>query len=362
MSSSPINENLQGGINGEEEEMETVMLSPAESYRLYEMEKQHAAQKQQALQDENEYENEDEEDKDDEIEDKDENENENQTDECCVQMIVDVIAASLQADAAAAGSGTPNLPMDPEPTTTAEPDPLPTLAQTAEDPKPVFGPDLGPEETETRPMYTGHNPWLGTKVWVIIRGVHIDWGLLGKVIDMTPEADLSDVKSGLLLDIELNVVRDGRAQPIERIDYRHVVEERSLLCLNHVRLQTFDKLPVNLDSIPRSRGATPPPQIHPTMRDCHNTWNPLSELAPTERDHWILHPKLVGLHIQVQIVGRPHNSRDKSVYVKPVSQTCGVKVKYKLGKGRLAVTHTIPHHCIACSLEAIKASTKLRSW
>ncbi|KAJ8089376.1 hypothetical protein PM082_014624 [Marasmius tenuissimus] len=103
MSSSPINENLQGGINGEEEEMETVMLSPAESYRLYEMEKQHAAQKQQALQDENKYENKDKDDEKedeegDEIEDEDENENENETDECCAQMIADIIAASLRAD------------------------------------------------------------------------------------------------------------------------------------------------------------------------------------------------------------------------------------------------------------------------
>ncbi|KAJ8092502.1 hypothetical protein PM082_023755 [Marasmius tenuissimus] len=394
MSSSPINENLQDGIDGEEEEMETVMLSPAESYRLYEMEKRRAAQKLQALQDEidddddkEDDENEDEED--DEIED--ENENENETDECCAQMIADVIAASLRADAAAAGSDTLDDSMDSEPTATAEPDPLPTPtpAQTAEDPEPVFGPDLGPEETGTRPMYTGRDPWLGTKVWVIgsfskacsgtVRGVHIDWGLLGMIIDMTPEADLSDVKSGLLLDIELNVVRDGRAQPIERIDYRHVVEENSLLRLNRwrpldhhhevwylrpdlpdpeVRLRRFDALPINLDSIPRSRGDTPPPQTHPTMRDCHDVWNPLSELAPTERDHWILHPKLVGLQIQVRIVGGPHDSGDKNVYVKPVSRTRGVEVEYKPGKGRLAVTHTIPHHRIARSLEAIKASTE----
>ncbi|KAJ8074653.1 hypothetical protein PM082_022231 [Marasmius tenuissimus] len=144
-------------------------------------------------------------------------------------MIANVIPASLRADTAAAGSSTPNLPMDPEPMRTAEPDPLPMPAQTAEDPEPVFGPDLGPEETGTRPMYTGHDPWLGTKVWVIgsfskaclgtVRGVHINWGPLGKVIDMTPEADLSNVKSSLLLNIELNVVQDGRAQPIKHIDY-----------------------------------------------------------------------------------------------------------------------------------------------
>ncbi|KAL0070317.1 hypothetical protein AAF712_002504 [Marasmius tenuissimus] len=233
MSSSPINENLQDGIDGEEEEMEYVMLSPAESYRLYEMEKRRAAQKLQALQDENDDDDDEEDDENEDEEDDEieyENENENETDERCAQMIADVIAASLRADAAAAaGSDTLDDLMDSEPTATAEPDPLPTPtpAQTAEDPEPVFGPDLGPEETGTRPMYTGRDPWLGTKVWVIgsfskacsgtVRGVHIDWGLLGTIIDMTPEADLSDVKSGLLLDIELNVVRDGRAQPIERI-------------------------------------------------------------------------------------------------------------------------------------------------
>ncbi|KAL0060731.1 hypothetical protein AAF712_012462 [Marasmius tenuissimus] len=208
MSSSPINENLQDGIDGEEEEMETVMLSPAESYRLYEMEKRRAVQKLQALQDEND-DNDDEEDDENEDEEdneiEDENENENETDERCAQMIADVIAASLRADAAAAGSDTLDDSMDSEPTATAEPNPLPTPtpAQTAEDPEPVFGPDLGPEETGTRPMYTGCDPWLGTKVWVIgsfskaclgtVRGVHIDWGLLGTIIDMTPEADLSDV-------------------------------------------------------------------------------------------------------------------------------------------------------------------------
>ncbi|KAJ8092890.1 hypothetical protein PM082_023523 [Marasmius tenuissimus] len=48
----------------------------------------------------------------------------------------------------------------------------------------VMGPDLGPEETGTHPMYTGHrDPW----------------------------ANYSNIKSGLLLDIELDVVLAGQA-------------------------------------------------------------------------------------------------------------------------------------------------------
>ncbi|KAL0058707.1 hypothetical protein AAF712_014618 [Marasmius tenuissimus] len=146
------------------------------------------------------------------------------------RVIADVVTASLLAGGACSSPQTHES--TPEPT----PEPATNTTTPVEE---VMGPDLGPEETGTRPMYTGRrDPWVGTAVLVIgsqrkgltgtLQSVNIDWSLLDTVIDMSPEADYSNIKSGLLLDIELDVVLAGRAAPIKRIDYRDVVELRTL--------------------------------------------------------------------------------------------------------------------------------------
>ncbi|KAL0068166.1 hypothetical protein AAF712_004826 [Marasmius tenuissimus] len=195
------------------------------------------------------------------------------------------------------------------------------------------------------------------------------------VIDMSPEADYSNIKSGLLLNIELDVVLAGQAAPIERIDYRDVVELKTFQHSNVWRLMDhthqvwylcpdlphpavdpasflsrFNRLPVDIPRTPRPCTPTPPPSFDP--------WNPLGKLAPTERDHWIFHPKLVGLRIKVSITGGPHASGEKPVHVKPVSKVRGVVVKYSSGQGLTAVTHTILHTFIGRSKDPIKPSTE----
>ncbi|KAK1225781.1 hypothetical protein PQX77_011261, partial [Marasmius sp. AFHP31] len=258
----------------------------------------------------------------------------------------------------------------------------------------VMGPDLGPEETGTRPMYTSlRGPWVGANVLVIgshrkgltgiLRSVHIDWSLLDTVIEMSPEADYSKVKSGLLLDVELDVVLAGREAPIERIDYRDVVELKTCQRLNIWRpmdhthevwylrpdlpipaitpasyLSRFDRLPVANPRTPRPRTPTPPPRSPRFSRHSSDPWSPMGELAPTERDHWILNPKLVGLWIEVTITGGAHDSGGKPVYVKPVSKSRGVVVEYTTGRGLTAVTHTVSHKFIVRSKDPIKPSTE----
>ncbi|KAL0062346.1 hypothetical protein AAF712_010757 [Marasmius tenuissimus] len=144
------------------------------------------------------------------------------------RVIADVVTASLLAGGACSSpqthGSTPKPATDSATNTTTEP----TTKSTPHANKPVeevMGPDLGPEETGTRPMYTGRqDPWVGTAILVIgsqrkgltctLRSVHIDWSLLDTVIDMSPEADYSNIKSGLLLDIlAFDVVLAGRSSP-----------------------------------------------------------------------------------------------------------------------------------------------------
>ncbi|KAK1220506.1 hypothetical protein PQX77_016727 [Marasmius sp. AFHP31] len=107
----------------------------------------------------------------------------------------------------------------------------------------VMGPDLGPEETGTRPMYTGlRGPWVRANVLVIgshckgltgiLQSVHIGWSLLDTVIEMSLEANYIKVKSELILDVKLDVVLASREAPIERIDYQDVVELKTCQHLN----------------------------------------------------------------------------------------------------------------------------------
>ncbi|KAL0062178.1 hypothetical protein AAF712_010933 [Marasmius tenuissimus] len=309
------------------------------------------------------------------------------------RVIADVVTASLLAGGACSSPRTHESTPEPtpEPATNTTTESTPHGNEPVEE---VMGPDLGPEETGTRPMYTGRrDPWVGTAVLVIgsqrkgltgtLRSVNIDWSLLDTVIDMSPEADYSNIKSGLLLDIELDVVLAGRAAPIERIDYRDVVELKTFQRLNvwkpmdhthqvwYLRpdlphpavdpasfLSRFDRLPVNIPRTPRPRTPTPPPRSPRFAQHSSDPWNPLGELAPTERDHWILHPKLVGLQIEVSITGGPHASGEKLVYVKPVSKSRGVVVEYVSGRGTTAVKHTITHTFIGRSKDPIKPSTE----
>ncbi|KAL0063827.1 hypothetical protein AAF712_009272 [Marasmius tenuissimus] len=305
------------------------------------------------------------------------------------RVIADVVTASLLAGGACSSPRTDEATPEPSPEPTTEPsnepitdpttkpsvdstiEPTPQIDEPIEE---VMGPDLGPEETGTRPMYTGLR---------IIRAVHVDWSLLDTVIDMSPEADLSSVKSGLLLDVELDIVLAGREAPIERIDYKDVVELKTFQRLNlwrpmdhtyevwHLRpdlpqpainptayLSRFNRLPVLNPRTPRPRTPTPPPRSPRFSRHSSDPWNPMGELAPTECDHWILSPKLVGLWIEVTITGGPHNSEGKPVYVKPASKPRGVVVEYNTGRGMTAVTHTISHKFIVRSKDPIKPSTE----
>ncbi|KAK1220505.1 hypothetical protein PQX77_016726 [Marasmius sp. AFHP31] len=84
----------------------------------------------------------------------------------------------------------------------------------------------------------------------------------------------------------------------------------------------------------------------------------MGELAPTERNYWILNPKLVSLWIEMTITGSAHNSGGKPVYVKPVSKSRGVVVEYTTGRGLTVVTHTVSHKFIVHSKDPIKPSTK----
>ncbi|KAL0060082.1 hypothetical protein AAF712_013126 [Marasmius tenuissimus] len=322
------------------------------------------------------------------------------------RVIADVVTASLLAGGACSSPRTDEATPEPSPTEpsiepitdpTTEPSVDPTTEPTPRIDEPieeVMGPDLGPEETGTRPMYTGlRGPWVGANILVIgshrkgstgiIRAVHVDWSLLDTVIDMSPEADLSSVKSGLLLDVELDIVLAGREAPIERIDYKDVVELKTFQRLNLWRpmdhthevwylrpdlpqpainptayLSRFDRLPVLNPRTPRPRTPTPPPRSPRFSRHSSDPWNPMGELAPTERDHWILSPKLAGLWIEVTITGGPHDSEGKPVYVKPTSKPRGVVVEYNTGRGMTAVTHTISHKFIVRSKDAIKPSTE----
>ncbi|KAL0059685.1 hypothetical protein AAF712_013588 [Marasmius tenuissimus] len=313
------------------------------------------------------------------------------------RVIADVVTASLLAGGACSSPRTHESTPEPtpEPATNTTTEPTTESTPPANEPvEEVMGPDLGPEETGTRPMYTGRrDPWVGTAVLVIgsqrkgltgtLQSVNIDWSLLDTVIDMSPEADYSNIKSGLLLDIELDVVLAGRAAPIERIDYRDVVELRTFQRLNvwkpmdhthqvwYLRpdlphpavdpasfLSRFDRLPVNIPRTPRPRTPTPPPRSPRFAHHSSDPWNPLGELAPTERDHWILHPKLVSLRIEVSITGGPHASGEKPVHVKPVSKARGVVVEYTSGRGLTAVKHTISHTFIGRSKDPIKPSTE----
>ncbi|KAL0070566.1 hypothetical protein AAF712_002405 [Marasmius tenuissimus] len=296
------------------------------------------------------------------------------------KMVTDVVVEYLHADGNSSPASHGRSPDGTAETTTPE-----NLEM-----EEVMGPDLGPEETGTRPMYTGRRgPWVGANVMVIgthhkgctgiLRDVHIDWSLLDTVIDFSPGVDLYGVKSGLMLDVELDIVRAGQAAPVERIDYRDVVELKSLKRLNvwrpldhrHevwylrpdlpnplVRLSTLDKLPVDLPHSPRPRTPTPPPRSPRFSRNQSDPWNPLAVLPPTEHDHWILHPELVGLKIEVQITGGPHDSKGNSVYVTPVSKTRGVVVQYTSGRGLASCTHTISHTFIQKSKDPIKPSTE----
>ncbi|KAJ8087600.1 hypothetical protein PM082_006433 [Marasmius tenuissimus] len=296
------------------------------------------------------------------------------------KMVTDVVVEDLHVD----GNSSPGS-HERSPEQTAESNTQGNLEM-----EEVMGPDLGPEETGTRPMYTSRRgPWVGANVMVIgthrkgstgiLRDVHIDWSLLDTVIDFSPRVDLYGVRSGLMLDVELDVVRAGQAAPIERIDYRDVVELKSLQRLNvwrpldhcHevwylrpdlpdplIRLSTMDKLPVDLPYSPRPRTPTPPPRLPRFSRNQSDPWNPLAVLPPTEHDHWILHPKLVGLTIEIQIMGGPHDSKGNSVYVTPVSKTRGVVVQYTSGRGLASCSHTISHTFIEKLKDPIKPSTE----
>ncbi|KAK1233545.1 hypothetical protein PQX77_003291 [Marasmius sp. AFHP31] len=315
------------------------------------------------------------------------------------EAIADVLTASLREK----GNPEPWLP-SPLQSSGSPPSPLPLRGSAEQQPPPeptplandaveeVWGPDLGPEETGTRPMYTGRAPWVGTHVWVtgsfykgcsgVIRDAQVDWSTLDTIVDLSGETDLTPFKSGLLLDVELNIVRDGKACPIERIDYKDIVESNSYLRLNAwkplhhfhevwylrpdvespprpvIRLQQFDEIPVKPSDLPRNRTPSPPPQTHATMADCFDAWNPLGSLPPTEKDHWILHRQLVGHRIQVRITGGLHAS-NSDVFVKTkLGDRGAVEVKFHTGKGKTAVKYTIPHYHIDRAAEQIKTSTE----
>ncbi|KAL0057179.1 hypothetical protein AAF712_016189 [Marasmius tenuissimus] len=311
--------------------------------------------------------------------------------EKCMQFIADIIIADLANNPAAV-----DKPEREEESLQNVNDEQEGLEQNA--PHEFMCLDFGPEETGTRPSYTGHEPWAGACVLVIgsyfkgstgtLRHVQIDWSLLDTIIDMTPGVDLSQVKSGLLLDVELDIVRATHgASAIERIDYRDVVELRTLQRLNvwrplhhyHevwylrpdlpdpiirngpfpiARLSMFDSLQIDVLRTPRPRTPTPPPRSPRFVQNLSDPWNPLAILPPTEADHWILHPKLTGLEIEVEIIGGPYDSGGYPVHVTPVLKSQGIVVEYTTGRGSTMGTHSIAHKFIAQSSEDIKAGTE----
>ncbi|KAK1234804.1 hypothetical protein PQX77_001986 [Marasmius sp. AFHP31] len=237
------------------------------------------------------------------------------------------------------------------------------------------------EETGTRPIYTGREPWVGTRVRVIgghfkgffgvIKHTHIDWSLLGTIVDLTPGIDLSHVPSGLLFDIVLDVI--NIAQPLQRIDYRDVVEHDSWKHLNSWRpLNHYHEVwylrPDLPDPTPRlapyeanapTRPVTPPPPP-PAQKDVNDPWNPAAQLPPTQSDHWILHPQLVGLELEVEIRGGLYDSRGKTVPVKVAERESPSRVvaEYTEGRGRCATAHEMVHSYIRRSPKEINPSSE----
>ncbi|KAK1235188.1 hypothetical protein PQX77_001593 [Marasmius sp. AFHP31] len=202
-------------------------------------------------------------------------------------------------------------------------------------------------ETGTRPMYTGREPWVGTRIRVIgghfkglfgvIKHTNIDWSLLDTIIDLTPGVDLSHVPSGLLFDVILDVI--NMTQPYQKIDYRDVVEHDSWKHLNSWRpMNHYHEVwylrPDLPDPTPRlvqyeynapqrpitPRPVTPPSSPPSETYNMDDPWNPAAELPPTQKDHWILHPQLVGLELEVEIKGGIHDSKGESVPVKVVKR------------------------------------------
>ncbi|KAK1220811.1 hypothetical protein PQX77_016382 [Marasmius sp. AFHP31] len=235
------------------------------------------------------------------------------------------------------------------------------------------------EETGTRPMYTGREPWVRTRVRVIgghfkgllgvIKHTNIDWSLLDSIIDLTPGIDLSNIPSGLLFDIVLDVI--NMAQPYQRIDYRDVVEHDSWKHLNSWRpMNHYHEVwylrPDLPDPTPRllqyeynapQRPVTPPPPPSAAC-DVDDPWNPAAELPPTQKDHWILHPQLVGLELEVEIKGGMHSSKGKTAPVKVAERGSQVVAEYTEGRGHRAVAYQVHHSHIQRGTKEINPSSE----
>ncbi|KAK1227665.1 hypothetical protein PQX77_009319, partial [Marasmius sp. AFHP31] len=245
------------------------------------------------------------------------------------------------------------------------------------------------EETGTRPMYTGREPWVGTRIRVIgghfkgilgvIKHTNIDWSLLDTVVDLTPGTDLSGVPSGLLFDIVLDVI--NMVQPYQKIDYRDVVEHdtwkhlNSWRPMNHYhevwylrpdlpdptpRLAQYEyNTPLRPITPPLQRSVTPPPPPPPSnIYDMDDPWNPAAELLPTQKDHWILHPQLVGLELDVEIKGGLHDSKGKTVPVKVTERGSQVVAEYTEGRGHRAVAYQVRHSHIHRGTKEINPSSE----